>query len=83
MSDEELIEKTWGRADPERLFLKRLHGAAGSREDLLKFIEVIKKVGGRLNQDRGLDDSGKLLRDKQIPGGAGKKATTHPKEQEP
>jgi hypothetical protein len=67
MTDEELIEKTWGRADPEQLFLKRWHEVADNSEDLLKFIEVIKKVGGSLNQERGLDDSGKLLRDKPIP----------------
>jgi hypothetical protein len=83
LTDEELIERTWGRVDPERLFLKRWHEVAGSREELLKFIEVIVRVGGRLNQERGLDDSGNLLRDRQIPQVQEKGPLTHPKEQEP
>jgi hypothetical protein len=67
LTDEELIKKTWGQADPEQLFLKRLHEAAGSEEDLRKFLAVLHKIAGPLNQARGLDESGKLLRDKQIP----------------
>jgi hypothetical protein len=65
LSDEELIEKTWGRKDPGGMFLKRLHEAAGSQEELLKFIAVIATVGGRLNRERGLDDSGKLIKGPQ------------------
>jgi hypothetical protein len=69
MSDEELIKKTWGREDPERLFLRRLYEAAGNPdpEDLLKFLKLLHKIAVPLNQSRGLDASGELLRDKPLP----------------